>query len=609
MRIDVWGPLRITGATGLIGPRDFPGIKPKQLLEVLVAERGHTISKSRLTELLWAGEPPRNAAATLETYVSMMRHTLQPGVRARDSVVITEPGGYRLDETRTTLDLAEFDRLVRAAGGLPPVEALNSLQAALSLVRGQVLEDEPDSDWADALRSAYRHKQVGVLIDAGRLALGTGEPATARSLAEQAVLLEPLAEAAYQVLMTASYALWRQEDALRAFNSCRTLLADELGVAPMDDTLALHLAILRHEDSAMLLPMQPARPASGSAVSAPGPVGGLIGRTAEIEQLAAATARARTGHFTISLVVGESGIGKTRLVEALVDRAGLPTGLNRCSDLERGLPYVALSLALRGVLTTDPQQSLPIVTDLLERRDRSEPFDQFARVRIMESLAVAVDTHTPFLLVLDDVQWADAESLAAISYLRRRCPQAPVSVVLTTTSEAAIGPATRQLGVDQRIDLSALSEADLATIGNGAYDATGGHPMFLADWLEVQRRGLAEPCTPALREWVLRQCWDLGPQAYRLLTVGSLLEEPFSPSLLAGLVGAPDEVDELELWVGGRWLVPDATGTAFHFRRPLVRQILAGTFSAPRRAQLLRQAHDLQQGARNDDLVGADSGS
>ena len=594
MRIDVWGALRVSRHDGLIGPRDFPGAKPKQLLEILVAERGHTVSKSRLADLLWTGELPRNYLAALESYISVMRQTIEPGVRAKDSVVMTERGGYRLDDGQTTLDIEEFDQLVHAAAGLQPVAALECLTAALALVRGPVLEDEPFSDWAEQLRSTYGQKQVQVLIDAGRLSLMSGEAGAALTLAEQAVSLDPLAEAAYQVQMTASYALWRQEDALRAFDRCRTLLADELGVDPMDETVALHLAILRHEDVAALLP-RPVRAAAPVAAAAPATTVRLLGRTTELGRLEAAVTHALAGHFTIMLVVGDSGIGKTTLAEALAERVGVPVGTNRCSDLEAELPYVALSLALRRVLKTTTDRPMPVVTELLRRSDLDEPFDQFARMRVIESLATAVEEHSPFLLVLDDVQWADPETIAALGYLRRRCPTTPVAVVLTADRAAVQGESLRRLAVDLRIDLAELSPTDLAEVGEGAFEATDGHPMFVADWLEARRQGLSEGFTPALRERVIRQCWDLGPQAYRLLTVAALLEEPFSPALLGELVGASaDVVDELDLRVEGRLLSP--AGESFRFRQPLVRHILAETFSAARRAHLLARAANLTRG-------------
>src|SRR3954470_8802134 len=109
MRLCVFGPLLIEADHGTIGARDFPGAKPKQLLEILVAERNHVVSKARLGDLLWNDAMPQNYRATLESYVSVLRQTLQPGAKARESVIVTEHGGYRLDMRRATVDLDEFD--------------------------------------------------------------------------------------------------------------------------------------------------------------------------------------------------------------------------------------------------------------------------------------------------------------------------------------------------------------------------------------------------------------------------------------------------------------------------------------------------------------------
>ena len=586
----MWGALRVDSGLAVLGPRDFPGLKPKQLLEILVAERGHVVSKSRIADLLWSDDLPQNYLATLETYVSVLRQALEPGVRAKASVIITERGGYQLDGTRTTLDLEEFDRLVKSAGGQQPVVALELLNAALTLVRGPVLEDEPDAAWADQLRAGYAQKHVQVLVDAGRLSLITGEAAAALALAEQAVALDPLAEAAYQVLMTAAYALWRQEDALRAFDRCRRLLAEELGVDPLDETVALHLAILRHEDVAALMP----RPAGFAGPELPAPptgAPGLLGRTGELERLEAALARALAGRLTLLLIVGDPGIGKTTLAEAFVDRVSIPVGSNRCSDLEAELPYVALSLALRPVLQRGGQGPMPVVTELLRRADRAEPFDHFARMRVMESLAGVVEDNGPFLLVLDDAQWADPDTIATLAYLARRCSTAPVAVLLTC-DRGKVNDLLRRLPIDVRIDLDELTAADLSPLGPGIYEATRGHPMFVTDWLAAVEQGLPDAFTPALRERVITRCWDLGPQSYRLLTVAAVLDQPFRTLLLGQLVGASDDVvDQLDRLVDEGLLVDE--GEALRFRHPLVQRILAETFSTARRARLLDRAQSL----------------
>lgn len=594
MRIDIWGTLRIHTPAQIVTARDFPGIKPKQLLEILVAQRGHTVSKARLADLLWADSAGHDHLATLETYVCVARRTIQPAVRVRDSVIVTEPGGYRLDADRSTLDLEDFDRLVREAADLAPAQALAALNTALGLVRGPIFEDEPDADWAETLRAAYGHKHVQVLVDAGRLSLIAGEAVAALALAEQAVAADPFAEAAYQVLMAASYALWRQDDALRAFERCRRLLADELGVDPMGETVALHAAILRHEDVAGLLPGARGREDRAMTTKAE-PPRKLIGREGELSQLETALTHGVGGRFSLLLVAADSGMGKTRLADALVERATVPVGVNRCSDLEADLPYVALSLALLPLCGASGAGPMPLVRELLRRADLNQPFDEFARMRVLESLADVVQDLSPFLLVLDDVQWADAQTVAALGYLRRRCANTPAVILLTCHRGDLDRHPVRNLQADLRIDLDELTEAEVAPLGAGAYAATRGHPMFLADWLQARQEGLSAGFTPALRERIVTLCWHLGPQAYRLLTVAAVLDEPFSASVLGQVVGVDHDIcDELDLRVADRLLVLSAEG--YGFRHGLVRRILAETFSPARHAQLRASANSITRG-------------
>jgi DNA-binding SARP family transcriptional activator len=613
MRVGIFGPLTVVFEDRVLGSRDFSGVKPKQLLEILVAERGHAVSKARLADLLWGDALPKNHLATLETYVSVLRQTLQPGTRARDSVLVTEHAGYRLDTTRTTVDLDEFDELLRSAVKAAPATALQLLRDALALARGQVLEDEPYAEWAEEVRTRYQQRQVHALIDAARLSLLTSEVGAAIEFAERAVSLNPLAEAGYQVLMLSYYSTWRQEEALQAFDTCRRLLADELGVDPLDQTVALHLAILRHEDVASLLPSQPVPAAREEhveeAVELP-----LIGRKQELDQLLQAVHKAAEGQLSVILVTGESGIGKTRLAEAVTAHSGLPFGYNRCSDLESNLPYVALALALRPLLGGAGSDPMPVLADLLRRSDQAQPFDQLARMRVMEGLADALRAHGPFLVVLDDIEWADHETIAALGYLRRRCPDTPGAVLLTCQTGAVQPDVLRKLPHDLRVDLGVLSRESLSAVGSGdeLADATGGHPLFVAGWLQARRQNLPESFPPQLRERVITRCWDLGPQAYRLLTVASVLDEPFSAGVLAALVKAgPEEItEELDQLAQQRLLNP--SGESFTFHHPPVREILSETLSPAWRfvlqqrgvalgsAQPLRRATDVPPAQHQD---------
>jgi len=320
-------------------------------------------------------------------------------------------------------------------------------------------------------------------------------------------------------------------------------------------------------------------------------------QAAELVELGSTVAAAVKGRFTLVLVTGEHGIGKTRLVDAVAGSIDVAVGGNRCSDLEQNLPYLALALALKPLFGAGSEQGLPVLDDLLERAEEARPFDEFARMRVMERLASALGDIAPAMLFFDDVQWADTETLTTLGYLRRRCAALPIVVVMTCHRTGLSREALRSLRPDLRIDLDVLTPADLAELGDDEiYPATGGHPAFVAGYLEARRRGLAETFPADLRERVLTRCWDLGPQAYRLLSVASALDQPVAPVLLASLVGTPahDIAEELDRLVDERLLV--TVGQNFAFRYPGVGHILAETLSPARRFLINQQAGALSDG-------------
>lgn len=206
----------------------------------------------------------------------------------------------------------------------------------------------------------------------------------------------------------------------------------------------------------------------------------------------------------------------------------------------------------------------------------------------MESLAAALPKQPPCVVVLDDVQWADAETITTLGYLQRRCPEARVLVVLTSDGAASPSQPLRAVRPDVRIDLRELSRSVVEELaGPDLYAAAGGNPSYIAGWLDARARGLAEPFPPELAERVVLTCWDLGPQAFRLLCAAAALQDrTFSADLLAHVLGAdgPDVTEQVDL-LYERGLL-DVEDRAFTFRSPAVRSILAGTLSPVRRSLL-----------------------
>jgi len=573
LRIKLFGPLEVETDERVLGPRDFGGVKPKQVLEILVAEGGRSVSKDRLADLLWGDKLPRNVSATLETYVSVLRNRLEPGGRRETSVVITEPGAYRFDTGRAEIDLERFDWLASESQAADGLGQRRSLEEALAIVRGDVLADEPYAEWGFNLRQRYRERHLQVLLDAAEAALGDGEHMLALVRAETALGIDALCERAYRLAMLATYALGRQEDALRWFDRCATALIDELGVNPLQETEDLATAINRHDDLTDLLPASACRGrsvASWTDGAAP-----LVGRTAEMQRLMDVIDLSMAGSAALVLVEGEAGIGKTRLLDEVGARLdGIEVGRTRCFELEKDLPYVPVAAAFRELIGTDETE-----------------VDPANQVQALEALVDVAKRHVPFALLVDDLHFADTASIAALGYLVRRCADLPMIVVgAYRLEEVGLDHPLRRLEPKLHLQLEALTREDLAVVGaEDLFERTGGHSLFVAQWLESELPGASDDVPPSLQESAVARCQAAGPYGFQVLLTASVFPGPFEAEAVAAVMGddAGDVVSELERLIALRLLNVD--GSSFAFRYALVQQALADTLSPARRRLLVQR--------------------
>ena len=587
--IRLLGALSIEDSDRTLGPGDLGGARPKQVLEILLAARGHRVPTDRLAELLWGDDRPQNVAGSLQTFVSVLRRHLTADAERARQLVVTEPEAYRFATEHVALDLDCFDELLERSGREPTDRARAALEQALELVRGELLEDEPYTTWALDLRGTYQGRILGARLDAADGALAERDFAAALTHAQGATTLDRFSERAHRCEMLSLYALGRTHEALTRYREYRKRLDEELGLEPTAETRTMEAAIIRQENVESLLP-RPIRRANGDGNAADR----LVGRCAELDTLGRAVRRGFDEGLALIQIEGETGLGKTRLLDELQTQlGGLRIGRATCSLFERHLPYVPLAAALRDALPDIALEAerLPALSQILPELALSTQEQRFEEIVVLEALVAVVAEHGPLVLLVDDLHLADARTLAALGYLhRRRAALAGAIVTTAGPTGASLGHPTHRLKADARIRLEPLSPDELGAFGiPELHESTGGDPRLVAETL---RNGDGACPSATLTDALLAQCRSEGDWAYRVLVAASVLEQPFEPEPLADLleVDTAELIEELERLCERRILRVDGFG--FRFRYDLVRQVLLGNIS-PARQRLLQQRLEL----------------
>jgi DNA-binding SARP family transcriptional activator len=589
--VRLFGPIAIAHGGCSLGPGDFGGRRPKQVLEILLSARGRSVSVDRIAEMLWGEQLPDNFPGSIQTFVSALRRHLCTDATCARKLVVTERGAYRFAVERATIDLDQFDELLARAGRATTDTARRCLIEALSLAIGDILEDEPYADWAQDLRGTYRGRVIGANLEAADAALAAHDYRAGLSYSLAAARLDPFSETAHRTSMLALYALGRGHEALEVYRRLRSLLVGELGLEPGVETRALEASILRQEDVSSLLP-RPSREIQLRSSGQPWLL--FLGRRAELSALDRVLGAALDGEFALVLVDGETGIGKSRLLDEFASTLhGVRVGRARCSPLEQHLARVPLAAALRGAL--DPLDldatQLPALRGILPELGMRQPRNEVGEVDMLEAIAEVIRRQAPLVLILDDLHLADASTIAALQYLRRRLAMYPVMVLGALRGEdTPPDHPVLQLAATETIRLEPLTDDELAPLGvPDVHERTGGHPALVADLIA---NGSRPDLRGSLSELLIARCRAQGGAAYRVVLTAATLPQPFEAEVLAALLEAdPVElIEALEQLCDRRILRVD--GLRFRFRYAIVRDVLAASLS-PARRRLLHERTDM----------------
>ena len=241
LRFRILGPLEIwrDGVIVDVGAR-----KQRGLLALLLLNANRVVPTERLIDELWGDTPPETARSALQVYIAGLRKALGDG-----SALRTRAPGYVLDVEPGALDLDRFTALRAEAQAAGDEERRSELLGeALALWRDTPLADlsaEPFAATAVVRLEEQRLEALEQRIDAD---LALGRHASLVPELEALVAEQPYRERLRAQLMLALYRSGRQADALRAYQTARRTLGDELGLEPGPELRELEAAILRHDD-------------------------------------------------------------------------------------------------------------------------------------------------------------------------------------------------------------------------------------------------------------------------------------------------------------------------------------------------------------------------
>jgi DNA-binding NarL/FixJ family response regulator len=308
----------------------------------------------------------------------------------------------------------------------------------------------------------------------------------------------------------------------------------------------------------------------------------LVGRIGELERLGAALEQAADGRGSTVLVTGDAGIGKTRLVAELAERAragGANVLSGRCIDLVgAGLPYLPFADALRhvGGLPAAPEAEADAQLRLFEE--------------VLETLQ-RVAAAAPLVLVLEDLHWADGSTLDLTAFLAQAVGDSRILVVATYRGDELRPPESLRTAADvialrplAHDEIEALLEAAAASerlpteLTDEIFDRSEGNPFFAEELYAASVRG-DERLPLVLRDVLLRRFAGLDARSRAMLRVAAAAGRDVPYRLLAAVVPLLDAelADALRQAVDGRVLSADRTAGTFRFRHALLAEGVYGT--------------------------------
>jgi DNA-binding SARP family transcriptional activator/tetratricopeptide (TPR) repeat protein len=628
------------------------------LLALLASSRSRPQSRDKLVAWLWPERDVEHARNLLNQSVHALRRAVG------EAGVISVQNELRLDAASVSCDVVAFEDAI-AAG---------ELERAIGLYTGPFLDGfhlpgaSEFEHWADGERDRLRRSYARCLESLAQAAEERREWRSAVERWRRLVSEEPYDARVTLRLMSALEGAGDRAGALRQARRHTLALDQEFGAGPDPDVVALADRLRTFANAADVIEARTERPRMSRVAPFPGeevpppvahravgpipsppalmaPSLALVGRTAEWECLTRAWLAEPAGPPRCLLVSGVAGIGKTRLVEEFVrwvDGRTAETATSRCYGTVGRLPYAPLadwlrSPALRPSLAALPRVWRAELAGLLpevgiQPSDAGLHLDApqaETRRRFFEALVRAiVGAPHPLLLFIDDIQWADRDTLEWIRYFLRS--EEPLRVLVVATLRLGEVPLEdrldavlldlRRYGRLEEIPLEPLDVADTAALGGALAGAalhsavaealhreTEGHPLYIVEMMrstaatvaggvpgmETSARGgptgsgTRQPLPQRVLATIEARLAQLSPACRMVVGVAAVIGREFRMDLLSqGSKMDEDEATSSLDELLERRLVREQSDGSYDFSHANIREVAYATLSAARRRLL-----------------------